>query len=64
MTDAHETDKNIQIWKMKKLIKALDSARENDGKERKVTFDFKPFKAMDASLYLCDNKFRTSILKP
>lgn len=29
MADAHETDKNIEIWKIKKLIKALESARGN-----------------------------------
>ncbi|KAF9588359.1 hypothetical protein IFM89_008789 [Coptis chinensis] len=29
MSDAHETDKNIEIWKIKKLIKALEAARGN-----------------------------------
>ncbi|KAG6727746.1 hypothetical protein I3842_02G139600 [Carya illinoinensis] len=29
MADGHETDKNIEIWKIKKLIKALESARGN-----------------------------------
>lgn len=29
MADAHETDKNIEIWKIKKLIKALEAARGN-----------------------------------
>ncbi|KAH7856640.1 hypothetical protein Vadar_003850 [Vaccinium darrowii] len=27
--DAHETDKNIEIWKIKKLIKALEAAMGN-----------------------------------
>lgn len=135
MADAHETDKNIEIWKIKKLIKALESARGNgtsmislimpprdqisrvtkmlgdefgtasniksrvnrqsvlgaitsaqqrlklynkvppnglvlytgtivtdDGKEKKVTIDFEPFKPINASLYLCDNKFHTEAL--
>lgn len=130
-----ETDKNIEIWKIKKLIKALEAARGNgtsmislimppkdqisrvtkmlgdelgtasniksrvnrqsvlgaitsaqqrlklyskvptnglvlyigtivtdDGKEKKVTFDFQPFKPINASLYLCDNKFHTEAL--
>ncbi|KAH7521046.1 hypothetical protein JRO89_XSUnG0124700 [Xanthoceras sorbifolium] len=135
MADAQETDKNIEIWKIKKLIKALESARGNgtsmislimpprdqisrvtkmlgdeygtasniksrvnrqsvlaaitsaqqrlklyskvppnglvlytgtvvtdDGKEKKVTIDFEPFKPINASLYLCDNKFHTEAL--
>ncbi|XP_006645307.1 eukaryotic peptide chain release factor subunit 1-2-like [Oryza brachyantha] len=135
MADSHETDKNIEIWKVKKLIKALDAARGNgtsmislimpprdqvsrvtkmlgdeygtasniksrvnrqsvlaaitsaqqrlklynrvppnglvlytgtivtdEGKEKKVTFDFEPFRPINASLYLCDNKFHTEAL--
>ncbi|KAF6167246.1 hypothetical protein GIB67_005071 [Kingdonia uniflora] len=135
MADGLETDKNIQIWKIKKLIKALEAARGNgtsmislimpprdqvsrvnkmlgdeigtasniksrvnrqsvlgaitsaqqrlklynkvppnglvlytgtvvtdDGKEKKVTIDFEPFKPINASLYLCDNKFHTEAL--
>lgn len=130
-----EQDKNIEMWKIKKLIKALEAARGNgtsmislimpprdqisrvakmlgdefgtasniknrvnrqsvlgaitsaqqrlklynkvppnglvlytgtivtdDGKEKKVTIDFEPFKAINASLYLCDNKFHTEAL--
>ncbi|OVA01306.1 Peptide chain release factor eRF1/aRF1 [Macleaya cordata] len=121
MADAHETDKNIELWKLKKLIKALEAARGNgtsmislimpprdqidrvskmlgdefgtasnikskqrlklynkvppnglvlytgtipteDGKEKKVTVDFEPFKPINASLYLCDNKFHSEPL--
>ncbi|KAF4397569.1 hypothetical protein G4B88_027309 [Cannabis sativa] len=135
MADGQESDKNIEIWKIKKLIKALESARGNgtsmislimpprdqisrvtkmlgdefgtasniksrvnrqsvlgaitsaqqrlklynkvppnglvlytgtivtdDGKEKKVTIDFEPFKPINASLYLCDNKFHTEAL--
>ncbi|KAL3502156.1 hypothetical protein ACH5RR_036605 [Cinchona calisaya] len=135
MAEAHETDKNIEIWKIKKLIKALEAARGNgtsmislimpprdqiarvtkmlgdefgtasniksrvnrqsvlaaitsaqqrlklynkvppnglvlytgtivtdDGKEKKVTIDFEPFRPINASLYLCDNKFHTEAL--
>ncbi|KAJ0253336.1 Eukaryotic peptide chain release factor subunit 1-3 [Hirschfeldia incana] len=128
-----EADTNIEIWKIKKLIKSLESARGNgtislimpprdqvsrvtkmlgdeygtasniksrvnrqsvlsaitsaqqrlklynkvptnglvlytgtivndDGKEKKVTFDFEPFRPINASLYLCDNKFHTEAL--
>ncbi|KAE8778532.1 Eukaryotic peptide chain release factor subunit 1-2 [Hordeum vulgare] len=135
MVEGFETDKNIEIWKVKKLIKGLDAARGNgtsmislimpprdqvsrvakmlgdeygtasniksrvnrqsvlaaitsaqqrlklysrvppnglvlytgtvvtdDGKEKKVTFDFEPFRPINASLYLCDNKFHTEAL--
>lgn len=33
-----------------------------DGKERKVNIDFEPFKAINTSLYMCDNKFHTAAL--
>ncbi|KAJ0798401.1 putative 50S ribosomal protein L30e [Helianthus annuus] len=113
MSEGQETDKNIEIWKIKKLIKALEAARGNGtsmislimpprdqisrvtkmlGDEfgtasniksrvnrqsvlgaitsaqqrlklyNKVTIDFEPFKPINASLYLCDNKFHTEAL--
>merc|ERR1711957_1148284 len=34
----------------------------DDGKERRVNIDFEPFKAINTSLYLCDNKFHTEDL--
>ncbi|KAL2886651.1 Eukaryotic peptide chain release factor subunit 1 [Ceratocystis lukuohia] len=130
-----EAEKNIEIWKVKKLIKRLEAARGNgtsmisliippkdqisriskmlaeeygtasniksrvnrqsvlsaitstqqrlklynkvppnglvvycgeiltqEGKERKVNIDFEPFKPINTSLYLCDNKFHTEAL--
>jgi len=33
-----------------------------DGKERKMNMDFEPFKPVNTSLYLCDNKFHTEAL--
>lgn len=33
-----------------------------DGKEKKVNIDLEPFKAINTSLYLCDNKFHTEAL--
>lgn len=128
-------DRNVEIWKIKKLIKSLEAARGNgtsmisliippkdqisrvakmladefgtasniksrvnrlsvlsaitsvqqrlklyskvptnglvvycgtivteDGKEKKVNIDFEPFKPINTSLYLCDNKFHTEAL--
>ena len=34
----------------------------DEGKEKKVTIDFEPFKPINTSLYLCDNKFHTEAL--
>ncbi|CAE6226877.1 unnamed protein product [Arabidopsis arenosa] len=135
MGDKNDDDKNIEIWKIKKLIKSLEAARGNgtsmislimpprdqvsrvtkmlgdeygtasniksrvnrqsvlgaitsaqqrlklynrvppnglvlytgtivneEGKEKKVTIDFEPFRPINASLYLCDNKFHTEAL--
>ena len=35
----------------------------DDGKEKKVNIDFEPFKPINKSLYLCDNKFHVESLK-
>jgi peptide chain release factor subunit 1 len=132
---ANDAEKNIEIWKVKKLIKRLTEARGNgtsmisliippkdqisraakmlaeeygtasniksrvnrlsvlsaitstqqrlklyprvppnglvvycgeiitsEGKERKINIDFEPFKPINTSLYLCDNKFHTEAL--
>merc|ERR1712080_180901 len=34
----------------------------SEGKEKKVNIDFEPFKPINTSLYLCDNKFHTEAL--
>ncbi|KAG0125148.1 peptide chain release factor eRF1/aRF1 [Tuber indicum] len=34
----------------------------NEGKERKINIAFEPFKPINTSLYLCDNKFHTEAL--
>ncbi|KAF8610719.1 peptide chain release factor eRF/aRF subunit 1 [Ceratobasidium sp. AG-I] len=135
MSTPEAVDQNIQMWKMKKLIRSLDAARgagtsmisliippkdqisrvnttltqeygtasniksrvnrlsvlaaitstqqrlklynrvppnglvlfvgtilTDEGKERKVAFDFEPHKPINTSLYLCDNKFHTEAL--
>ncbi|CAG8659793.1 2747_t:CDS:10, partial [Ambispora leptoticha] len=126
-TSNDTTDRNVEIWKVKKLIKSLEAARGNgtsmisliippkdqiprvskmlqdeygtasniksrvnrlsndnnkckttvppnglvvycgtivteEGKEKKVNIDFEPFKPVNTSLYLCDNKFHTEAL--
>merc|ERR1711972_912768 len=33
-----------------------------DGKEKKVTIDFEPFKPINTTMYLCDNRFHTEDL--
>ncbi|KCV70762.1 eukaryotic peptide chain release factor subunit 1 [Fonticula alba] len=33
-----------------------------EGKERQVTIDFEPFKPINTSLYMCDNRFHTEAL--
>lgn len=35
----------------------------DDGKEKRVNMDFEPFKPVNTSLYLCDNKFHVEVLK-
>lgn len=34
----------------------------SEGKERKINIDFEPFKPINTSLYLCDNKFHVEAL--
>ena len=34
----------------------------DDGKEKRVNIDFEPFRPINTSLYLCDNKFHTEAL--
>lgn len=34
----------------------------DEGKEKKVNIDFEPFRPINTSLYLCDNKFHTEAL--
>jgi len=135
MSTGADDDKNIEIWKIKKLVKSLEAARGNgtsmislilppkdqisraakmladeygtasniksrvnrlsvlsaitstqqrlklftkvppnglviycgtilteEGKEKKVNIDFEPFKPINTSLYLCDNKFHVEAL--
>ena len=44
------------------LILYCGSILTEEGKEKKVNIDFEPFKPINTSLYLCDNKFHTEAL--
>lgn len=44
------------------LVLYCGTIMTDDGKEKKVNIDFEPFKAINTSLYLCDNKFHTEAL--
>ncbi|VDK88268.1 unnamed protein product [Dibothriocephalus latus] len=76
-TAVTQADKNVEMWRIKKLIKSLEAAPSvpnnglvvycgtiitDDGKEKKVNIDFEPFRPVNTSLYLCDNKFHTEAL--
>jgi len=45
------------------LVLYCGTVLTEDGKERQVTIDFEPFKPINTSLYLCDNKFHVEALK-
>jgi len=44
------------------LIVYCGTILTDEGKEKKVNVDFEPFKPINTSLYLCDNKFHTEAL--
>ena len=44
------------------LIIYCGTVLTDEGKEKKVNMDFEPFKPINTSLYLCDNKFHTEAL--
>merc|ERR1719159_1388809 len=45
-----------------RLIVFCGEVLTEDGKEKKLTFDFEPFKPINTSMYMCDNKFHTEAL--
>jgi len=47
----------------KGLVVYCGSIVTDDGKDKKVSIDFEPFKPVNTSLYLCDNKFHVEALK-
>merc|ERR1719238_2578446 len=44
------------------LVLYCGTVLTDDNKEKQVTIDFEPFKPINTSLYLCDNKFHTEAL--
>merc|ERR1719436_105150 len=44
------------------LILYCGEVLTEDGKEKKVTIDFEPFKPINTTMYLCDNRFHTEHL--
>ena len=44
------------------LVVYCGTIMTEEGKEKKVNIDFEPFKPINTSLYLCDNKFHTEAL--
>lgn len=44
------------------LVIYTGTVMTDDGKEKKMNIDFEPFKPINTSLYLCDNKFHTEAL--
>ncbi|KIO19195.1 hypothetical protein M407DRAFT_150031 [Tulasnella calospora MUT 4182] len=45
------------------LVLFVGTILTDEGKEKKVSFDFEPHKPINTSLYLCDNKFHTEALE-
>merc|ERR1740138_1055372 len=44
------------------LILFCGEVLTEDGKEKKLTVDFEPFKPINTSMYMCDNRFHTEAL--
>merc|ERR1719454_2759044 len=44
------------------LILFCSEVLTDEGKEKKLTIDFEPFKPINTSLYMCDNRFHTEAL--
>ena len=44
------------------LVVYTGTIMTDDGKEKKVNIDFEPFKPINTSLYMCDNKFHVQAL--
>ena len=44
------------------LVVYCGTVKTDDGKEKRLNIDFEPFKPINTSLYLCDNKFHTEAL--
>ena len=58
----HKTKKTKPKVPPNGLVVYTGTILTDDGKEKKVNIDFEPFKPINTSLYLCDNKFHTEAL--
>jgi len=45
------------------LVVYCGTVMTEEGKEKKVNIDFEPFRPINTSLYLCDNKFHTEVCR-
>ena len=45
------------------LVVYCGTVINEQGKEKKLAIDFEPFKPINTSLYLCDNKFHTEAVR-
>ena len=60
------TQQKLKLYKnvpQNGLIIYCGNITNEDGKEKKVNIDFEPFKPIQRSLYICDNRFHTESLK-
>ena len=61
---AHESHHHLTAMQVPPngLVVYTGTILTEEGKEKKVNIDFEPFKPINTSLYLCDNKFHTEAL--
>ena len=52
----------MMVWSGGVVVLCSGTVVTAEGKEKKINIDFEPFKPINTSLYLCDNKFHTEAL--
>jgi peptide chain release factor subunit 1 len=62
ITSTQQKLKNYNKTPNNGLVLYVGTVLNDEGKERKLAIDFEPFKPVNTSLYLCDNKFHTEDL--
>jgi len=62
ITSTQQRLKLFQKVPLNGLVLYCGTVLTDEGKEKKVTIDLEPFKPINTSLYLCDNKFHTEPL--
>ncbi|KAF7368621.1 Eukaryotic peptide chain release factor subunit 1 [Mycena venus] len=62
ITMAHQRLKHYSRVPPNGLVLFVGLIVTDQGKEKKVSFDFEPHRPINTSLYLCDNKFHTEAL--